>query len=55
MKERKALLEDAKSRPPRRRLEEGIVPGGGVALLRSAKAIDKLDLSKATRPWARRS
>jgi chaperonin GroEL len=26
-------------------LEEGIVPGGGVALLRSEKTLDKLDLS----------
>jgi len=44
MKERKALLEDARS-ATQAALEEGIVPGGGVVLLRSANAIDKLDLS----------
>ena len=44
MKERKSLLEDARA-ATQAALEEGIVPGGGVALLRSAKAIDKLDLS----------
>jgi chaperonin GroEL len=43
MKERKALLEDARS-ATKAALEEGIVPGGGVALLRSAKAVDKLQL-----------
>jgi chaperonin GroEL len=44
MKERKFLLEDARA-ATKAALEEGIVPGGGVALLRSAKAVDKLDLS----------
>ncbi len=44
MKERKALLEDAKS-ATQAALEEGIVPGGGVALIRSQGAIDKLDLT----------
>jgi chaperonin GroEL len=44
MKERKALMEDARA-ATKAALEEGIVPGGGVALLRSEKAIDKLDLS----------
>ncbi len=44
MKERKALLEDAKS-ATQAALEEGIVPGGGVALLRAEKALDKLDVS----------
>ena len=44
MKERKALLEDARA-ATQAALEEGIVPGGGVALLRSAKAVNKLDLS----------
>ena len=44
MKERKTLLEDARA-ATKAALEEGIVPGGGVALLRSAKAIDKLELS----------
>ena len=43
MKERKALLEDAKS-ATQAALEEGIVPGGGVALIRSAKVLDKLSL-----------
>jgi len=43
MKERKALIEDAKS-ATQAALAEGIVPGGGVALLRSEKALDKLDL-----------
>ena len=44
MKERKALMEDAQH-ATKAALEEGIVPGGGVALLRSEKAIDKLDIS----------
>jgi chaperonin GroEL len=44
MKERKALMEDARA-ATQAALEEGIVPGGGVALLRSTKVIDKLDLS----------
>jgi chaperonin GroEL len=43
MKERKALLEDAKS-ATQAALAEGIVPGGGVALLRSEKVIEKMDL-----------
>ena len=44
MKERKALLEDARA-ATQAALQEGIVPGGGVALLRSAKVLKKLDLS----------
>ena len=43
MKERKSLLEDARA-ATKAALEEGVVPGGGVALLRSSKAIDRLDL-----------
>ena len=43
MKERNALLEDAKS-ATQAALAEGIVPGGGVALLRSEKVIEKMDL-----------
>ncbi|MBN1589732.1 MAG: chaperonin GroEL, partial [Pirellulales bacterium] len=43
MKERKALLEDARA-ATQAALEEGIVPGGGVTLLRSAKALKKLEL-----------
>ncbi len=44
MKERKALLEDARA-ATQAALEEGIVPGGGVALLRSGKCIAKLELT----------
>jgi len=44
MKERKSLLEDARA-ATKAALEEGIVPGGGVALLRSAKALEKLELT----------
>jgi chaperonin GroEL len=44
MKEKKARVEDA-MHATRAAVEEGIVPGGGVALLRSASAIDALKLS----------
>jgi chaperonin GroEL len=43
MKERKALIEDAKA-ATQAALEEGIVPGGGVALIRCEKALEKLEL-----------
>jgi chaperonin GroEL len=43
MKERKALIEDAKA-ATQAALEEGIVPGGGVALIRCHKVVDKLAL-----------
>jgi len=43
MKEKKALVEDA-LHATRAAVEEGIVPGGGVALLRAQKALDKLEL-----------
>ena len=43
MKERKDLLDDALA-ATRAAIEEGIVPGGGVALLRCAKSLDKLEL-----------
>ena len=43
MKERKDLFDDALA-ATRAALEEGIVPGGGVALLRSAAAVKKLKL-----------
>ena len=43
MKEKKARVEDALN-ATRAAVEEGIVPGGGVALLRAAKAIDTLKL-----------
>jgi chaperonin GroEL len=44
MKERKALYEDS-LHATRAAVEEGIVPGGGVALLRCIPALDKLKLS----------
>ena len=43
MKERKALLEDARA-ATKAALAEGVVAGGGVALLRAEKALDKLGL-----------
>ncbi len=43
MKEKKARVEDA-LHATRAAVEEGIVPGGGVALLRAIKALDKLKL-----------
>jgi len=43
MKEKKSRVEDA-LHATRAAVEEGIVPGGGVALLRSIKALDKLKL-----------
>jgi chaperonin GroEL len=44
MKEKKARVEDALN-ATRAAVEEGIVPGGGVALLRASKALDSLKLS----------
>jgi len=43
MKEKKARVEDALN-ATRAAVEEGIVPGGGVALLRAAKGLEKLKL-----------
>ena len=43
MKEKKARVEDA-MHATRAAVEEGIVPGGGVALVRCVSAIDKLKL-----------
>jgi chaperonin GroEL len=43
MKEKKARVEDAMN-ATRAAVEEGIVPGGGVALVRSLSALDKLEL-----------
>src|SRR5438105_1386505 len=43
MKERKALYEDA-LHATRAAIAEGIVPGGGVALLQARKALDKFEL-----------
>ncbi len=45
MKEKKALVEDA-LHATRAAVEEGIVPGGGVALLRAQAALDKLKLER---------
>ncbi|MGD9179872.1 MAG: chaperonin GroEL [Desulfobacterales bacterium] len=44
MKEKKARVEDALN-ATRAAVEEGIVPGGGVALIRCMKALDKIDAS----------
>lgn len=44
MKERKDLIDDA-MHATRAAVEEGIVPGGGVALLRCGKSLDKVDAS----------
>jgi chaperonin GroEL len=46
MKEKKARVEDA-LHATRAAVEEGIVAGGGVALLRTQKALDKLDVLDA--------
>jgi chaperonin GroEL len=45
MKEKKARVEDA-MHATRAAVEEGIVPGGGVALVRAAKALEKFDVNK---------
>ena len=45
MKEKKALVEDA-LHATRAAVEEGIVPGGGVALLRAQTALDDLELDR---------
>ena len=45
MKEKKARVEDA-LHATRAAVEEGIVPGGGVALLRAAAALDKLKVDR---------
>src|SRR5208282_507783 len=44
MKERKALVEDA-LHATRAAIEEGVVPGGGVALIRASNVIDGLELT----------
>ncbi|HCM38821.1 MAG: chaperonin GroL [Bdellovibrionales bacterium GWB1_52_6] len=46
MKEKKARVEDALN-ATRAAVEEGIVPGGGTALLRTAKALEGLKLANA--------
>jgi chaperonin GroEL len=45
MKEKKARVEDA-MHATRAAVEEGIVPGGGVALVRAAKALEKYEIFK---------
>ncbi|MDQ3916953.1 MAG: chaperonin GroEL [Acidobacteriota bacterium] len=45
LKEKKARVEDA-MHATRAAVEEGIVPGGGVALVRAAKALDKFKVSE---------
>ena len=47
MKEKKARVEDA-MHATRAAVEEGIVPGGGVALVRAISALDDLNLEDAT-------
>jgi chaperonin GroEL len=44
MKEKKARVEDA-LHATRAAVEEGVVPGGGVALLRAQTALDKMDVT----------
>jgi len=44
MKEKKARVEDA-LHATRAAVEEGVVPGGGVALIRAQKAVEKLEVS----------
>jgi chaperonin GroEL len=48
LKEKKARVEDA-MHATRAAVEEGIVPGGGVVLIRAAKALDKFKLFEANR------
>ncbi|HJK98648.1 MAG TPA: chaperonin GroEL [Polyangiaceae bacterium LLY-WYZ-14_1] len=48
MKEKKARVEDA-LHATRAAVEEGIVPGGGVALIRGAVGLDKLEVSDEQR------
>jgi len=48
MKEKKARVEDA-LHATRAAVEEGVVPGGGVALIRSLEALSKLDCNEEER------
>lgn len=48
MKEKKARVEDALN-STRAAVEEGVVPGGGVALLRASQALDSLKVSEEER------
>ena len=54
MKEKKARVEDA-LHATRAAVEEGIVPGGGVALIRCLDALERVSSSTATKPSACRS
>ncbi len=47
LKEKKHRVEDALS-ATRAAIEEGVIPGGGVALIQAVKVMDKVDLSKLT-------
>jgi len=47
LKEKKHRVEDALS-ATRAAIEEGVIPGGGVALVQAAQTLDKTDLSKLT-------
>ena len=49
VKEKKDRVDDALN-ATRAAVEEGIVPGGGVALLRAKKAVDRADLREPRRP-----
>src|SRR5579875_2763543 len=49
MKEKKARVEDA-LHATRAAVEEGVVPGGGVALIRAASALDNLQVSEDEKP-----
>jgi chaperonin GroEL len=52
MKEKKGRVEDA-LHATRAAVEEGIVPGGGVALLRAQAGLDKLEVPDEQRPGVR--
>jgi chaperonin GroEL len=52
MKEKKARVEDA-LHATRAAVEEGIVPGGGVALIRAQNALDKLELPEEQKAGVR--
>jgi chaperonin GroEL len=54
MKERKALLDDAKA-ATQAALDEGIVPGGGVALLRCEASSEEAEARRATKLFGVRS
>jgi len=53
VKERKDLVDDA-MHATRAAVEEGVVPGGGVALLYAIKALDKLTLANPDQKVASR-